>query len=98
MPEFLTCCINVPINAGACFNIFFALVYKEGNYSVTGDVNAGTRHIKDTVDTGDKAEPSSGRPTAVKIMVSMMKPAPGTPAVPIDASVPVSTMVSIWQS
>ena len=39
-------------NAGACFDIFFALVYKEGNYGVAGDVNAGTRHIKDTVDTG----------------------------------------------
>ena len=33
-------------NAGARFNIFFALVYKEGNYGVAGDVNAGTRHIK----------------------------------------------------
>ena len=40
-----------------------------------------------------RAEPSSGKPIAVNIIVSMIKPAPGTPAVPIEASVPVRTIV-----
>ena len=40
-----------------------------------------------------KAEPSRGRPRVVRIMVSMMKPAPGTPAVPIEARVPVRMIV-----
>ena len=43
-----------------------------------------------------RAMPSTGRPTEVRTMASMTIPAPGTPAVPMEASVAVRTMVSIW--
>ena len=39
--------------------------------------------------------PSMGRPTLWSTMASMTMPAPGTPAVPMEASVAVSTMVTI---
>ena len=42
---------------------------------------------------GNALYDSSGKPIAVNIIVSMIKPAPGTPAVPIEASVPVRTIV-----
>lgn len=43
-----------------------------------------------------RAIPSTGRPTEVRTMASMTIPAPGTPAVPMEASVAVRTTVSIW--
>ena len=43
-----------------------------------------------------RAMPSTGRPTEVRTMASMTIPAPGTPAVPMEARVAVRTMVSIW--
>ena len=45
-----------------------------------------------------KAIPSTGRPTDCKTMASIIIPDPGTPAVPIDASVEVITIVIIWPS
>ena len=41
------------------------------------------------------AIPSTGSPTEVRTIASMTIPAPGTPAVPMEASVAVSTIVSI---
>ena len=43
-----------------------------------------------------RAMPSTGRPTALSTMASITMPAPGTPAVPMEARVAVSTTVSIW--
>ena len=40
--------------------------------------------------------PSTGRPTEASTIESIIMPEPGTPAVPIEASVAVRTMVSIW--
>ena len=42
------------------------------------------------------ARPSSGSPTDWSTMASMMRPAPGTPAVPMEARVPVRTIIIIW--
>ena len=42
------------------------------------------------------AMPSTGIFTLWSTMASITMPAPGTPAVPIDAKVAVSTMVAIW--
>ena len=42
-----------------------------------------------------RAIPSTGSPTEVSTMANITIPAPGTPAVPIDASVAVRIMVSI---
>ena len=39
--------------------------------------------------------PSTGRPTLSSTMASMTMPAPGTPAVPMEARVAVRTMVTI---
>ena len=39
--------------------------------------------------------PSTGRPTEVSTMASMTMPAPGTPAVPMEARVAVRTMVAM---
>ena len=39
------------------------------------------------------AMPSTGRPTWVSTMVSMTRPTPGTPAVPIEASVAMSITI-----
>lgn len=42
-----------------------------------------------------RAIPSIGSPTLVRTIASITMPAPGTPAVPIEASVAVSTIVII---
>ena len=42
-----------------------------------------------------KAIPSTGKPTLCKTIASMIIPAPGTPAVPIEAKVAVSTITII---
>lgn len=42
-----------------------------------------------------RAMPSIGSPTLVSTIASITMPAPGTPAVPIDASVAVRTIVII---
>ena len=78
--------------------LFFALVNQQSYSSIAGDVNRGTRHIQDTVDTCDKSRAFQRRPRLVRIMVNMMKPAPGTPAVPIEAKVPVTIMVMYWEA
>lgn len=44
------------------------------------------------------AIPSTGSPTDVRTIASMIIPAPGTPAVPMEASVAVRTIVSICGS
>ena len=41
------------------------------------------------------AMPSRGRPTLVSTMDNMMSPAPGTPAVPMEAKVAVSTIIQL---
>ena len=43
-----------------------------------------------------KATPSTGRPTDCSTMASMIMPEPGTPAVPMEASTAVITMVNCW--
>ena len=43
-----------------------------------------------------RATPSTGRPTDCSTMASMIMPDPGTPAVPMEASTAVITMVSCW--
>ena len=44
------------------------------------------------------AMPSTGRPTCVRTMASMIMPAPETPAVPTEASVAVRTIMAISPS
>ena len=43
-----------------------------------------------------RAMPSTGTLTLWSTMASITMPAPGTPAVPMEARVAVSTMVTIW--
>ena len=44
-----------------------------------------------------RAMPSTGSPTEVNTMASIIIPAPGTPAVPMEARVAVRIMVIIWE-
>ncbi|OQC35698.1 MAG: hypothetical protein BWX64_02351 [Acidobacteria bacterium ADurb.Bin051] len=44
------------------------------------------------------ASPSTGSPTAFRTMISITMPAPGTPAVPMEARVAVTMIVSCWAS
>ena len=44
------------------------------------------------------AMPSTGRPTCVRTIASMIMPAPGVPAVPMEARVAVTTIMAISPS
>ena len=52
------------------------------------DVDGGADHIEHTVDASDQANASSEMLIWVKTRLTMIRPAPGTPAVPIEARSP----------
>ena len=81
-----------------CLSGFFLSFQVRNNHcagSITSDVYSGTSHIKDTVNTGNKCDTIYRKSYRIRTIASMTIPAPGTPAVPMEASVAVSTIVSI---
>ena len=74
----------------------FCLVDDAGDGGVARDVEAGAEHVEDSVDAGNECKAFERSPTDWSTMASMMRPAPGTPAVPMEARVPVRTIIIIW--
>lgn len=58
---------------------------------ITHHVQRGTRHIEDTVDAGNKGKPFQRDPDATRVASSTTKETPGTPAIPFEVTIRVST-------
>lgn len=58
---------------------------------ITHHVQRGTRHIEDTVDAGNKGKPFQRDPDATGVASSTTKETPGTPAIPFEVTIRVST-------
>ncbi len=54
-------------------------------------VQRGTRHVEDTVDAGDKGEALQRDPDAARGGQQHHKETPGTPAIPFEVTIRVST-------
>ena len=66
-----------------------------GTYGITGDIDSGTQHIQDTVDTHDQCNAFGSSPTEVSTMDRVTRPTLGTPAVPMEAIVAVAMTVAM---
>lgn len=62
--------------------------------SIACDVDCGAQHIENTVDTHDKSDTSVGSPTEFSTIARVTSPTLGIPAVPMEASVAVTTTVA----
>ena len=73
---------------GFCLSLPVGNDHRAG--SIAHDVQGGTTHVEDLVDTNDQ--------TDARNIASMIMPAPETPAVPMDARVAVMMMDAICAS
>ena len=78
------------------FAFFFKIGYNNTAAGIAGDIDNCTSHIKDSVDTCNQGNTVNRQTNGSQDHGSMTIPAPGTPAVPMEASVAVRTTVSIW--
>ena len=77
------------------FRILLCRIDSHSDRCVAGDIEAGTEHVEHTINAGYQCQPFERQTTDCRTIASMMRPAPGTPAVPMEASVPVRTIINI---